>query len=57
MVSLTLPWFGLHGLPGYRGYLVVQAWPLRVQRVWARRCPLAPGTPAQAAQALIEVGR
>lgn len=60
MITLTLPWW-FSPLPGYRGFLVILAtWsPLRVRvlRVYARRHPPAPGTPAQAAMATMEVER
>ena len=59
MTTITLPWF--HLIPGYRGHLVVRIslCPLRVQawRMSARLVPPAPGSPADVARALAEVGR
>ncbi len=59
-ITLTLPWFTRFA--GYAGHLVVFVeclWPLRVavNLVYARREPPAPGTPAQAARAVMEVGQ
>ena len=60
MHNITFPWFS-SGLPGYQGWLVVQFrfLPLRLRfyRMWARVVPPAPGTPAEVAQAMAEVGR
>ena len=58
-ITLTLPWFTRFA--GYAGHLVVfvELWPPRitVKRVYARREPPAPGAPAQAARAVMEVER
>jgi hypothetical protein len=55
--TVTLPWFGRR-IPGYREYLVlritIQDHPLRI---WARRQPPAPGTHADVARAMQEIGR
>ena len=58
-MHITLPWFSR--LPGYQGWLVVQFRfrrpRIRSYRMWARLAPPAPGTPADVARAMAEVGR
>jgi hypothetical protein len=59
MATVTLPWVPL--LPGYRGYLVLEASlrPLQVKarRVSARRYPRPAGSPATVGRWLAERGR
>jgi len=56
---LVLPW--VPNRFGYRGNLVVEVglWPIRIRtrKIWSRRSPPAPGSPADVARGLTEVGR
>jgi hypothetical protein len=49
------PWFRRR-IPGYREYLVLRI-TVKPLRIWARRHPPAPGTPADVARAMQEIGR